>query len=48
MFCGNKLLLSADADLYACAVENPEIPGFFVSKSIGLLTDHKQVKKIET
>ena len=34
--------------LYACAVENPEIPGFCVSKSRGLRTDHKRVKKIET
>ena len=34
--------------LYACAVENPEIPGFCVSKSIGLRTDHKRVKNIET
>ena len=35
--------------LYACAVENPEIPGFCtVSKSRGLRTDHKWVKKIET
>ena len=33
--------------LYACAVENPEIPGFCVSKSRGLHTDHKRVKKIE-
>ena len=33
--------------LYACAVENPEIPGFCVSKNIGLRTDHKRVKKIE-
>ena len=34
--------------LYACAVENPEILGFCVSKSRGLRTDHKRVKKIET
>ena len=34
--------------LYACAVENPEIPGFCVSKSSGLRTDHKRMKKIET
>ena len=34
--------------LYACAVENPEIPGFCVSKSRGLRTDHKRMKKIET
>ena len=35
--------------LYACAVENPEILGFCtVSKSKGLRTDHKRVKKIET
>ena len=36
-----------DRYLYACAVENPEIPGFCVSKSRGLRTDHR-VKKIET
>ena len=35
-------------NLYACAVENPEIPGFCVSKSRGLRIDHKRVKKIET
>ena len=34
--------------LYACAVENPEIPGFCVTKNRGLRTDHKRVKKIET
>ena len=34
--------------LYACAVENPEISGFCVSKSRGLRTDHKRVKNIET
>ena len=34
--------------LYACTVENPEIPGFCVSKSRDLRTDHKRVKKIET
>ena len=28
--------------------KNPEIPGFCVSKSRGLRTDHKRVKKIET
>ena len=33
--------------LYACAVENPEIPGFCVSKSRGLRTDHERAKKIE-
>ena len=31
--------------LYVCAVENPEISGFCVSKSRGLRTDHKGVKK---
>ena len=30
--------------LYACAVENPESPGFCVSKSRGLRTGHKGVK----
>ena len=34
--------------LYACAVENPKISGFCVSKSRGLRTDHKRVKNIKT
>ena len=34
--------------LFACTVENPEIPGFCVSKSRGLHIDYKRVKKIET
>ena len=34
--------------LYTCAVENPEISGFCVSKSRGLRAGHKRVKKIET
>ena len=31
--------------LYLYALENPKISGFCVSKSRGLRTDHKRVKK---
>ena len=34
--------------LYTCAVGNPEISGFCVSKCRGWRTDHKRVKNIET
>ena len=33
---------------YACAIENTDISGLCVSKSRGLRTDHKRMKKIET
>ena len=34
--------------LYACAIENPEISGLYVSKIRAVSTEHKRAKEIET